>query len=153
VAGLKDALAKRTAKLGLKNSATVKNMNALAWLLANCPDRALREPAQALQFAKQTVKEAPKNGKYWNTLGAAHYRVGEWQEAVKALNESMRINQGGEATDWFFLAMAHWRLGDKDQGRTWHQKAIQWMDKQKSQDEELRQFRAESAQLLATEKQ
>jgi uncharacterized protein HemY len=128
-------------------------MNALAWLLVNCPDHALRDPAQALQLAKQAVDLAPKMGDYWNTLGAAHYRVGEWQKAVDALKESMRFRQGGDPTDWFFLAMAHWRLGDKDQGRTWHQKAVEWMDKQQSQDEEFRQFRAESAQLLANQKQ
>src|SRR5262249_31781380 len=139
---------------GAQHPDTVKNMNALAWLLANCPDRALRDPAQALQLAKQAVKGAPKIGDYWNTLGAAHYRVGEWQEAGKAFKKSMELRQGDDpATDWFFLAMAHWRLGDKNEGRKWHQKAVEWMDKQQSQDEELRQFRAESAQLLATEKQ
>ncbi|HZV06502.1 MAG TPA: tetratricopeptide repeat protein [Gemmataceae bacterium] len=153
VAGFKDALARRQDKLGPQHPDTIKNMNALAWLLANCPDRALRDPAQALQLAKQAVKGAPKNSEYRNTLGAAHYRVGEWQKAVDALNESMRLNRGGDATDWFFLAMAHWRLGDKNEGRKWHQKAVESMDKKQSQDEELRQFRAESAQLLATEKQ
>jgi serine/threonine protein kinase/uncharacterized protein HemY len=153
VAGLKDALARRIVKLGRTNQYTVKNMNALAWLLANCPDATLRDPGQALQLAKQAVEQAPKEGDYWNTLGASHYRVGEWQEAVKALNESMRLRKGGDPTDWFFLAMAHVRLGDKDQGRTWHQKAAELMDKKQSQDEELRQFRDESAQLLATEKQ
>ncbi len=64
----------------------------------------------------------------------------------------MELRKGGDPTDWFFLAMAHVRLGDKDQPRKWHQKAVEWMDKKQSQDEELRQFRAESAQLLATEK-
>ncbi len=152
VAGLKDALARREAKLSPKHPHTVKNMNALAWLLANCPDRSLRDPAQALRLAKKAVDQAPKMGDYWNTLGAAYYRVGEWQEAVKALNKSMELRKGGDPTDWFFLAMAHVRLGDKDQPRKWHQKAVEWMDKKQSQDEELRQFRAESAQLLATEK-
>jgi eukaryotic-like serine/threonine-protein kinase len=153
VAGLKDALARREAKLSPQHRDTVKNRNALAWLLANCPDPALRDSAQALRLAKEAVEQAPKMGDYPNTLGAAYYRVGGWQKAVGALNESMKLRQGGDPTDWFFLAMAHWRLGDKDKGRTWHQKAVEWMDKQQSQDEELRQFRAESAQLLAPEKQ
>ncbi len=153
VAGLQDALVRRKTKLGLQNEYTVKNMNALAWLLANCPDHALRDPDKALQLAKQAVERAPNQGDYWNTLGASHYRVGEWQKAIEALNESMKLRKGGDPTDWFFLAMAHGRLGDKSQARIWHQKATEWIDKKQSQDEELRQFRAESAQLLTTEKQ
>jgi tetratricopeptide (TPR) repeat protein len=153
ITGLKDALTRQEAKRGKQHRDTIKNMNALAWLLANCPDRTLRDPSQALQLAKQAVVLAPKMGDYRNTLGAAYYRVGEWQKAVEALNESRKLHQDSDPTDWFFLAMAHWRLGDKNQGRTWHQKAAEWMDKQQSQDEELRQFRAESAQLLASEKQ
>ncbi|HZU39166.1 MAG TPA: serine/threonine-protein kinase [Gemmataceae bacterium] len=153
VTGLKDALARQEAKLGPEHRySTVKSMNALAWLLANCPDRTLRDPSQALQLAKEAVNRAPKEGDYRNTLGAAYYRVGEWQKAIEALNESTKLRKGGDPTDWFFLAMAHWRLGNKEEGRTWHQKAAEWMNKKQSQDEELGLFRAESAQLLATEK-
>ncbi len=152
ITGLKDALTRQEAKLSLQHRDTVKSMNALAWLLANCPDNTLRDPAQALQLARQAVKQAPKIGDYRNTLGAAYYRMGEWQKAIEALNESMRLRKGGDPTDWFFLAMAHWRMGNKDEGRTWHRKAVEWMNKKQSQDEESGQFRAESAQLLATEK-
>ena len=61
----------------------------------------------------------------------------------------MNLSQGGDATDWFFLAMAHERLGAKDKARQCYAKAIAWMDKNKPQDEELRRFRAEAAALLA----
>jgi hypothetical protein len=40
-------------------------------------------------------------------------------------------------------------LGEKDVARTWYDKAVAWMDKNKSQDEdELRRFRTEAAELL-----
>jgi len=48
----------------------------------------------------------------------------------------------------FVLAMAHWQLGHKKEARQWYDKAVQWMDMNKPQDEELRRFRAEAALLL-----
>jgi hypothetical protein len=50
--------------------------------------------------------------------------------------------------DFFFLAMAHWQLGEKDEARKYYDKAVAWMDKNKPDDEELRRFRAEAAALL-----
>jgi hypothetical protein len=60
----------------------------------------------------------------------------------------MQLRAGGDAADWFFLAMAHWQEGEKDQARQWYDKAVQWTEKSKSQDEELRGFCAEAAALL-----
>jgi serine/threonine protein kinase/tetratricopeptide (TPR) repeat protein len=143
----------RRDKLGLTHPDTLESMNALAWVLANCPNQSLRNPERAVDLAKQAVKLAPKNGRFLNTLGAAHYRASDWNGAVLALTKSTKFGKGGDATDWFFLAMAHWRLGDKDQGRKWYARAVQSMkDKKKQQDEELRRFRAEAAELLESEK-
>src|SRR5205085_9422349 len=123
-------------------------MNAVAWILANSADRKLRDPRKAVEPAKKVVERAPEKGDYRNTLGTAYYRVGDWKEAVGALERSMQGRKGGDGTDWFFLAMAHWRLGDKDQGRNWYDRAVQWMEKKKTQDEALRRFRAEAVEVL-----
>ena len=65
----------------------------------------------------------------------------------------MELRNGGDSFDWFFLAMAHWRLGEKDKAREWYDRAVRWMDKNPSKNEELRRFRAEAAELLGlTEK-
>jgi hypothetical protein len=64
----------------------------------------------------------------------------------------MELRNGGDPTDWFFLAMAHWRLGDRDGGRAWYDRAVQWMKEHRSQDVELRCFRAEAAGLLGIKK-
>ena len=37
------------------------------------------------------------------------------------------MQAGGSSFDWFFLAMAHWRLGDKDEARMWFDRAVEWM--------------------------
>jgi uncharacterized protein HemY len=108
----------------------------------------LRDPKQAVKHAEQATKLAPDNAGFWNTLGLAHYRNGSWQAAVEALTKSMQLRNGGVGSDYFFLAMAHAQLGEKELARTWYDKAVAWMDKNKQQDEELRRFRAEAAALL-----
>jgi len=111
----------------------------------------LRDPKQAVALAKRAVELAPENPTYHNTLGAAHFRAGDWKAAIVALEESMELRSGGDSTDWFFLAMAHWQLGEKDKAREWYDRAVQWMDKNRPTDEELRRFRAETEELMKEE--
>lgn len=44
--------------------------------------------------------------------------------------------------------MTHWQLGEKQQAREWYDKAVEWMEKNKPNDEELLRFRAEAEELL-----
>ena len=71
-----------------------------------------------------------------------------WNEAVAALEKSAGLRNGGDSFDWFFLAMAHWKLGAKDKAREWYDKAVRWMDTNQPKNEELHRFRAEAAELL-----
>jgi tetratricopeptide (TPR) repeat protein len=130
------------------NPALAQIPNSFAWRLANAQGPKRRGGRQAVAFAELAVKAAPNNGKFWNTLGAAHYRAGNWKEAVTALEKSMQLRQGGDGFDWFFLAMAHWQLGDRDKARQWFDRAVQWLDKYQPRNEELGRFRAEAAALL-----
>ncbi len=122
-------------------------MNNLAWLLANNPDVGHRDPKRAVQLATGAVELAPLVAN-WNTLGVARYRAGDWKGEIKALAKSMELGNGGDGTDWFFLAMAYWQLGDKPQARSWYDKAVPWMEKNQPKNEELIRFRAEAAALL-----
>jgi tetratricopeptide (TPR) repeat protein len=124
--------------------------NEAAWFLASCRDAKVRDPKRAVELARKAVALAPKEGTYWNTLGVAHYRAGDWKPAVAALKKSMKLCKGGDSLDWFFLAMAHWQLGEKDQARQWYDRAVQWMDKNRPKEEQLRRFCAEAAELLGT---
>jgi eukaryotic-like serine/threonine-protein kinase len=126
----------------------------LAWLLATAADPKFRNPAKAVELAKELVRQAPQDGNRWNTLGAAHYRAGEWKPAIDALEKSNELLDGNELSYYaFFLAMAHWKLDRKEDARKWYDQAVQRMEKNKPDDEELRRFRAEAATLLGvTEK-
>jgi tetratricopeptide (TPR) repeat protein len=136
-------------KLKPKNAAV---WNSLAWQLATCPDLRLRDPGQAVAHAKKAVELAPDSGMIWNTLGVAQYRNGDWKAAVEALRKSVQLRQGSDSADFFFLAMAHWQLGEKQKARAWYDRAVAWMDKNRPQNEELNRFRSEAAALLGLTK-
>jgi tetratricopeptide (TPR) repeat protein len=123
--------------------------NEVAWFLATNPEPRLRDPARAVRLAGKAVTARPQSADYQNTLGVAHYRNGDDKAAVAELEVAMRLRGGGDSFDWFFLAMAHWRLGDRAAARTWFDRAVTGMDRHKPDDGELRRFRAEAEALLA----
>ncbi len=108
----------------------------------------LKQWDKAIVDYTKAIELEPNEGGLWNTLGIAHYRAGHWQAALAALKKSMELQKGGDSCDWFFLGMVHWQLGEKEEARKWHRRAVEWMEKNKPEDEELRCFRAEAAELL-----
>jgi serine/threonine-protein kinase len=123
--------------------------NELAWFLATAPEPGLRDAPRAVRLAQKAVAGEPQSANYLNTLGVALYRNGDDQAAVATLHKAMRLRSRGDSLDWFFLALAHWRLGDRGQARKWFDQAVQWMDTHKPHDDELRRFRAEAEAMLA----
>jgi tetratricopeptide (TPR) repeat protein len=135
--------------LGENHAVTAVVTNDLAWKLATAPELSgLRDPAKAVELGRKAVAAAPREGNYWNTLGVALYRSGDWTEAVKALEKSMELRNGGGSTDWLFLAMSHSQLGHGSQARQWHRKAVDGMEKLNTPDPELARFRAEAQALI-----
>jgi tetratricopeptide (TPR) repeat protein/serine/threonine protein kinase len=126
--------------------------NLLAWTLVTCADPKFRNATEAVEVARKAIELAPRSGVIWNTLGVAHYRAGDWQASLSALKKSRELRKGGDARDWFFLAMAHWQLGHKTEARTWYDKAIAWMEKKQPNDEELRRFQTEAEQLMKVQR-
>jgi len=124
------------------NSAVLHNK--LAWLLATTTLDKCRNGRRALELAEKAVALEPGKGEHWTTLGAARYRAGDFKEAITALRKSMELRNGGDWADWFFLAMAHWHLGEKEQARKWSCRADLWLEKNNPNDEELRCFRGEA---------
>ncbi len=123
--------------------------NDLAWFLATSPAPSFRDAALALRLAQKAAVAAPEIANYRNTLGVAYYRSGNIRAAVAELEKSMSLQAGGTPFDWFFLAMAHWRLGDRDLARTSFTRAEEWMANRKSHDEELCRIRAEALAMIA----
>lgn len=93
--------------------------NDLAWLLANAPDPSVRDVNHALALATKAAETQPGCSVYWNTLGVAHYRAGDFKAAVAALDRTITVGDGGTVFDHVFLAMAHAQLGNQDESRRW----------------------------------
>jgi tetratricopeptide (TPR) repeat protein len=112
-------------KRALEQSRNFITLNSLAWMRASCPDLRFRNTTEAFQLAQEAVSRSMVCPDCWNTLGVASFRKGDWQAAVDALKEAVRYRGGvGEITDWYFLAMAYWQLGEKQKASVWYNKAL-----------------------------
>ncbi len=123
--------------------------NELAWFLVMGPEPCLRDAARALRLAQKVVTARPDSADYRNTLGVAYYRSGNDKAAIAALEQAMAMRSGGTAFDWFFLAMAHYRLGDRARAHALFDRSVEWMARRKPHDDELCRIRAEARVLLA----
>ncbi len=101
------------------------------------------DPAIPVNLAGRALADQP--GRYYiiNTLGAALYRAGRYDEALEKLKDSCAAYlqaaslaqarseadaalmpiQDGRPVDWLFLAMAHQKLGHRPQAEEWLKKA------------------------------
>jgi tetratricopeptide (TPR) repeat protein len=138
-------------KPGYRRNVAVTSNN-LAWLLVTATDAKVRKVADAVAAAKVAVELAPSAGHYWNTLGVAQYRAGEWQAASLAIERSMTLRDGGDSYDWFIMAMIRQKTNENAKAREWFDKADAWAEKNDPKNEELRRFRAEAEEELGIEK-
>jgi tetratricopeptide (TPR) repeat protein len=155
--------------------ALVNNSNNLAWILATCPDVDVREPEAAVTIAKRAVDlitsdasvrkrseararkqktDGPLGG-YWSTLGTCYCRVGQWRDAVEAFEKAMPLRKGGDAYDFFFLAIAHANLANKMEAEKWYAQGVGWVERNSATlkhdpmvSADFERFRAEAAQAL-----
>jgi tetratricopeptide (TPR) repeat protein len=123
-------------------------LNNLAWALASFSDSPSYNPTEALGAARKAVTLEPGNGNLWNTMGVAAYRVGDWKAASEALEKSMSLNKGGDANDWFFLAMTRWRQNNKTEARKFYDQAVSWTKQNSPDNPELKYFQTEAASIL-----
>jgi tetratricopeptide (TPR) repeat protein/serine/threonine protein kinase len=148
---LDDAIASYGTAIDLDPKCATPHNN-LAWLLATRPNAQPRDFPRALELAKKAVDLAPKNSNYWRTLGMAQYRVGDWEAAVAALLKVKEVGSPGDSLEWFPLAMAYWRLGNKEEARKYYDRAVRWTEMNQPQDELRRRFRAEAEDVLGIKK-
>jgi Flp pilus assembly protein TadD len=95
--------------------------NDAAWIGALGPE-AMADPGAVVHLAEIAVERSTgaSRGNTLNTLSAALYRAGRFAEAIRRLDEGIQLRGGNsEPQDWAFLAMAHLRLGHRDEARRW----------------------------------
>ena len=95
--------------------------NHVAWCLVLDPGDVANHEA-SVRLAEIAAEGYRMDLKHFalKTLGAALYRAGRFEDAIRWLEERVRLSAGPEdAQDWAFLAMAHHRLGHRDEARRW----------------------------------
>ena len=133
------------------NPTSAEAHNNFAWVFATSPIEQFRDPNRAVELAKKAIELGPNRVDFFNTLGVAYYRAANWQNAIEWLNKSTSARDGGDVLDWFFLAMAHQRLGDHAEAYKWYHQAAEWLKTHAPHDEELLRLRREAEELLAGE--
>jgi tetratricopeptide (TPR) repeat protein len=121
--------------------------NLLAWLLADCPDPALRNLDEAQRLAEEAVTMRPQGPFALLMLGLARYRAGRFEEAAQVLETSVRGLETEEAL--WLLAMAHAKLGNGEAARQWAERARRHVrPPQRKALDILADYRAEAEQVL-----
>jgi serine/threonine protein kinase/WD40 repeat protein len=139
--------------------ASVSAANNLAWLYVTGPEK-LRDRKQALPLAKRVAAAQPNDWRGWRTLGVVYYRLGDLERAVVALERSLRQGKEAAGLNNLFLAMCHWRLGDRAQARDCHDRAARWVQEErrkatpdwKAWGDRYLTFQAEAESLMAESK-
>jgi tetratricopeptide (TPR) repeat protein len=108
----------------------------------------------AARLAAFAVALSPAEQPSLNTLGVTLYRAGRFAEAIETLGKSLKAGKGQlDGFDLFFLAMAHHRLGQRDEARRCFDRAVAWMSHlgplNAQQAKELAAFRAVAEAVLA----
>ena len=87
-------------------------LNDLAWLLATCHDKALRDGKRAVDYATQACElEAWKSGSIIDTLAAACALVGDYGSAVKWQQRAVDLSQDGEEKKEMVRRLELYRAG------------------------------------------
>jgi tetratricopeptide (TPR) repeat protein len=116
------------------NTSDIATAHWVAWTCALGPD-ALDDLSPAVAAAERAVSAQP-NLQHLTDLGAVLCRAGRWSEAIQHLGEVERqtpepseASPSSPAYAWFFLAMAHDRLGSDAEAALWRAKASQYTEK------------------------
>ena len=130
-----------------------ENARSLARSLCLWFDPSTRDPKGALEPAQRAVELAPGIPESWNVLGIAYYRTGQWDAAASALQkasqESTHDRKFNRTVGAYFLAMAHWRLGRREEAMQEYLKAQRHVEDSFNPRDALdRAIHAEAAALL-----
>ena len=126
--------------------------NSLAWNLVRRSPARPDDAALAIRLSRKAVEWEPDQFVYWNTLGVAHYRAGEWSSAIDAINTSIKLNKGGTAIDWLLLACTNYQQGNIAEARRLYDRAVELMPHRTGTDKaraaDLDEFPNETVRVL-----
>jgi tetratricopeptide (TPR) repeat protein len=83
--------------------------------------------AQPLALARRAAGADPSSYPSARALGAALYRAGKHDEAVKVLTRAAGLRKGPSPSVWLLLALAQKARGQAEEAQTWRKKAVDWI--------------------------
>jgi Flp pilus assembly protein TadD len=99
------------------------------------------DPLRALKLAEQAVAAQPEEWADLSTLGLALHRAGRSADAIRKLDESIRLQEsGGRVYDLLFLSLAHQKVGHAEEARKWLTKAQHWLDQMQADQTEAAKY-------------
>lgn len=107
------------------------NAHWTAWTCVLTPD-SVGDWQMPIALAERAAKSDSKAFHHVDTLGSVLYRAGRFEEAIQRLGEADRLAQDATGRllsspvyTWYFLAMAHHRLGHREEAKKWLDKAVE----------------------------
>jgi adenylate cyclase len=98
--------------------------DAMSWVLSMSG-----RPAEGMEYAKRGMRLDPLNpARYLGHIGIAHFCMGEWKEAVTAIEKAMKLNPELEPPV-AFLASAYAHLGRNEEAKAAYQTYYQWLSR------------------------
>jgi serine/threonine-protein kinase len=120
-----------------------------AWMLTMGPFAELQDLPQAAVLAGRATNLAPANDAFWRTLGAVQYAMNDFSTARATLQRACDLGREKAGTTVFLLAMAEWRLGNRESARSLHERATAWFKLNRPGDDECQRVHDRTAAVLA----
>jgi serine/threonine protein kinase/Tfp pilus assembly protein PilF len=141
---------------GQAHPETMEVTNDLAFALAAASDPKGRDLARASALLAEAIPRVPQGletlaGNLWNTRSLVQLRGGDWKAALESARRANELHHDKSGEDWILLAVAHAQLGDREQARRWYDRALPWLSRNRSGDQDFRRLQAEAASLLGLE--
>ncbi len=103
------------------------NLNDLAWLQVANEPTSPTDDERSILLAEEAVTMVGDHAPFWNTLGIARYRRGDYYKAIHALSRSVSLSpDGGNAFDFYYLALANHALGYITPATDWLDRGEIW---------------------------
>jgi tetratricopeptide (TPR) repeat protein len=107
----------------------------VAWTCSASPESAVKLG----RIIEVLEKSNPSDYVSLRALGAALYRSGKSQEAIKTFTKVIESRKQPSPSAWIYLAMTHHQLGQEDDARQWLEKAKNWVATARKQAPEVKQ--------------
>ena len=91
-------------------------LTTLAWLLATCPDAAIRDGARAVELAKKAIAQGPASAESYDALAAGGAEAGDFPAALEA---AVKAIDATPASDAATLAQRRERLECYRDAKPW----------------------------------